>query len=66
MNRDRLRSLFSSYDPEIQFIIEQVLQLEQEHITMDRPRLKDQIDEIITEEAKQLLGISQRPRTARG
>lgn len=65
MNRDRLRSLFSEYEPEIQIIIEQVLQLEQEHITIDRPRLKDRIDEIISAEAKRILGISQSSRKLR-
>lgn len=65
MHRERLRNLFISYDPAIQAIIDQVLQLEQEHITMDRPRLKDQIDEIVEDIAKQELGITKKPRTSR-
>lgn len=65
MNRDRLRSLFSEYDQAIKSVIERVLQLEQEYITMDRPRINDQIDDIITEEAKRILGISKRSRTGR-
>lgn len=65
MYRERLRALFSAYDPAIQTIIAEVLQLEQKHITMDRPRLKDQIDEIIEDVAKQELGITKKPRTAR-
>lgn len=65
MYRDRLRALFREYDPAIQTIIAEVLQLEQEHITMDRPRLKDQIDEIIEGVAKQELGLTKKPRTPR-
>jgi hypothetical protein len=65
MHRERLRGLFSSYEPAIQAVIDQVLQLEQEHITMDRPRLKDQIDEIIEDVAKQKLGLTKKPRTSR-
>jgi hypothetical protein len=66
MHRERLRNLFINYDSAIQAIIDQVLQLEQEHITMDRPRLKDQIDEIIEDVAKQELGITKKLRTSRG
>lgn len=65
MNRDRLRSLFSEFDPAIKSVIERVLRLEQEYITMDRPRINDQIDDIITEEAKRILGISKRSHTGR-
>lgn len=65
MHRERLRDLFINYDPAIQTIIDQVLQLEQEHITMDRPRLKDQIDEIIEDVAKQELGLTKKSRTSR-
>jgi len=65
MHHERLRNLFSNYDPAIQSIIDQVLQLEQAHITMDRPRLKDQIDDIVEEVAKQEVGISKKPRTSR-
>jgi len=45
---ERLRQLFTAYDPTIQTIISEVLTLEQEHISMERPRIKDQIDEIIS------------------
>lgn len=65
MHRERLRNLFSNYDPGIQRIIDHVLQLEQEHITMDRPRLKDQIDDIIEDVAKEELGLSKKPRVPR-
>ncbi|WP_322494564.1 hypothetical protein [Chloroflexus sp.] len=63
MSRDLLRRLFSTLDPEIKSVIEQVLQLEQENITMERPRINDRIDEIITEEAKRILGTSKGSRT---
>jgi hypothetical protein len=49
--RERLRQLFATYDPDVQLVISEVLTLEQEHISNDRPRLKDQIDEIITKAA---------------
>lgn len=65
MHHERLRNLFSAYEPAIQAIIDQVLQLEQAHITMDRPRLKDQIDEIVEDVAKQELGLTKKPRGAR-
>lgn len=65
MHHERLRNLFSGYEPAIQSIIDQVLQLEQAHITMDRPRLKDQIDEIVEDVAKQEIGLTKKPRTSR-
>ena len=55
MLRDRLRVLFNSYDPNIRQIIAEVGDLEQRHISWERPRIKDQIDEIITRIAKQEL-----------
>lgn len=52
MLKDQLRELFVDYDPTIQTIIAEVLTLEQEHISMKRPRgVADQIDEIITRAA---------------
>lgn len=53
MYRDRLRNFFSKYDRAVQLIIEEVLQLEQAYITFDRPRVKDQINDIIEKVAKQ-------------
>ncbi len=47
MLKDRLHELFKSYDPAIQLIISQVLTLEQEHISMNRPRVKNKVDDII-------------------
>ena len=55
MLKDRLRELFVTYDPAIQRIVYEVGELEQQHISMERPRVKDQIDEIITRIARQQL-----------
>ncbi len=55
MLKEQLRALFNSYDPPIRQIIAEVGELEQRHISMERPRLKDQIDEIITRVANQVL-----------
>lgn len=60
MYRERLRQLFSDYDPEIQTVIAEVLRLEQEHITMDRPHLKGPIDEIVDQVAKKKLGLGKK------
>jgi hypothetical protein len=47
--KDQLRALFVDYDPALQNIIAEILTLEQEHISMKRPRgVAEQIDEIIT------------------
>ncbi|OQA22559.1 MAG: hypothetical protein BWY63_00774 [Chloroflexi bacterium ADurb.Bin360] len=55
MLKDRLKELFSAYDPSIQRIIHEVGELEQQYIAMERPRVKEQIDEIITRLARQQL-----------
>jgi len=55
MLKDRLKELFLAYDPAIQRIVYEVGELEQQHISMERPRVKDQIDEIITRIARQQL-----------
>jgi hypothetical protein len=47
MLRDRLKRLFEDYDPAIQAVISGVLTVEQEHISMQRPRVKSEIDYII-------------------
>lgn len=52
MLKDQLRELFVDYDPTLQSIIEEILTLEQEHISMKRPRgVPEQVDEIITRAA---------------
>ncbi len=55
MLKDRLKELFLTYDPAIQRIVYEVGELEQQHISMERPRVKEQIDEIITRIARQQL-----------
>lgn len=52
MHKERLTDLFESFDPAVRNIILGVLDIEQEHISMERPRVKEQIDEIITGAAK--------------
>lgn len=53
MLQNRLKELFASYDLPIRRIVAEVGDLEQRYISMERPRVKDQIDEIITCIAKQ-------------
>ncbi|MCZ7570914.1 MAG: hypothetical protein M5U01_20385 [Ardenticatenaceae bacterium] len=48
MLKDRLTKLFEKYDSPIQTVISDVLSVEQEHISMERPRVKDEIDRIIS------------------
>ena len=47
MMKDRLKTLFQTYDPAIQAIISEVLSIEQANISMERPRVKDDIDFVI-------------------
>jgi len=42
MLKDRLRELFKECEPEVQRVISEVLTLEQEHISMERPHIKNQ------------------------
>lgn len=49
MLKERLTQLFNQYDPAIQSLISKVLVLEQEHISMDKPHLKSDIDQIISQ-----------------
>lgn len=48
MLKERLNQLFTTYDPAIQSLIAEVLTLEQENISLERPHLKEQIDQIIS------------------
>lgn len=48
MLRERLNKLYTMYDLTIQALIAEVLTLEQAYISMDRPHLKEQIDQIIS------------------
>ncbi len=49
MLRERLNQLFKAYDPAIQSLISQVLMLEQENISLEKPHLKNEIDQIISQ-----------------
>ena len=55
MPKNRINNLFSSYEPAIRQIVAEIGELEQRHISMERPRVKTQIDEIITRVAMQEL-----------
>ena len=61
MMRDRLKALFQTYDPAIQAIISEVLAIEQENISMERPRVKDDIDFVISLVAKKELEKANEP-----
>jgi flagellar basal body-associated protein FliL len=48
MQREKLANLFEAYDPAIKTIILEVLKVEQANISMERPRVKDEIDAIVS------------------
>lgn len=49
MLRDRIATLFQQHDPALRQLILDVLEVEQEFISMERPRgIYDRIDEIVT------------------
>jgi hypothetical protein len=53
MIKDRVLKLFNDYDPEVQKVIEEVLEWEQERISMGRPRgAKEAVKEIIDQTVK--------------
>lgn len=56
MLKDRLRELFKGYPPNVQQVIREVGEIEQQYISMERPRgiMKD-IDEMITRIVKEEL-----------
>jgi len=61
MIRDRLLNLFKQHDQEVQRVIAEVLKLEQENISMERPRgikedIKEIIDRVVKIESKEELG----------
>ena len=64
MLKDRLRELFRSYDTPIQTIISEVLVWEQEHISRDRPRFKDSLDDIVTRVATEQLEQGEQSETS--
>lgn len=56
MLRDRLVTLFQQYDPALRQVILEVLEVEQEFISMERPRgIYDRIDTIVTRVADEEL-----------
>jgi hypothetical protein len=48
MLKERLNQLYTAYDPVIQTLISEVLMLEQANISMDKPHIKEPIDQIIS------------------
>lgn len=49
MLKRRIRELFKSYDPLLQQVVQEVGELEQRYLSMQRPRgIYDEIDEILT------------------
>ncbi|RKX23627.1 MAG: hypothetical protein DRP47_12535 [Candidatus Zixiibacteriota bacterium] len=48
MQKEKLINLFEGYDPAIRAIILEVLKVEQANISMERPRVKDEIDTIVS------------------
>lgn len=55
MLKERLALLFTNYDPTIQSVITEILTLEQAYISMEKPHLKEQIDQIISRTASKNL-----------
>lgn len=58
MHKERLKELFKAYDPDVKNIILRVLDIEQENISMEKPRVKEQIDKIISDSANRYLADS--------
>ena len=52
MLKARVMELFKEYEPDVQRVISEVLTLEQEHISMERPRVKQSIKQIIDQAVK--------------
>jgi len=48
MQKEKLANLFEKYDPAVKAIILEVLKVEQANISMERPRVKDEIDAIVS------------------
>ncbi|GAB4267429.1 MAG: hypothetical protein Kow0080_09550 [Candidatus Promineifilaceae bacterium] len=56
MLRDRLKELFKNYDPAVRQVINEVGEIEQQFISMERPRgIYEKIDEVITRIAEEEL-----------
>lgn len=50
--RNQLEDFFKKYDPAIQRIVKGVLKLEEEQIDSERPRVKEEIRQLIEQEAR--------------
>lgn len=56
MLRDRLKELFKNYDPAVRQVINEVGEIEQQYISMERPHgIYAKIDEVITRIAEEEL-----------
>ena len=56
MLRDRLKELFKNYDPAVRQVIYEVGEIEQQFISMERPRgIYDKIEEVISRIAEEEL-----------
>lgn len=56
MLRDRLKELFKNYDPAVRQVINEVGEIEQQFISMEKPRgIYEKIDEVITRIAEEEL-----------
>jgi hypothetical protein len=62
--KERLSKLFEGYDPAVRAVIAEVLSIEQEHISMKRRRVSDQIDEVVTVLANKELKRSSNERVS--
>jgi uncharacterized protein YdhG (YjbR/CyaY superfamily) len=63
MQKERLTNLFETFDSAVRNIILSVLDFEQERISMEMPRYKEHIDEIITAAAKkEVEGLAEEER----
>ena len=52
MLKNRVMEMFKECEPDVQRVISEVLALEQEHISMERPRVKQAIRQIIDQVIK--------------
>jgi hypothetical protein len=53
--RDQIKELFHKFDPATQQLISEVIDLEQSNISLERPRIQKELDDIIARIAKQEL-----------
>ena len=51
--QERLKELIMELDPEIRAIVAQVVSLERDNLAFQRPKIKDEIKDIIDKYAKQ-------------